>query len=63
MSGLALTRRQFLAISAAGGLSLAFHLPFSRDAIAQCDATSTPGVVEVSVNCWATSAGAVLAPA
>lgn len=34
MSGPAVTRRQFLASSAAGGLSLAFHLPFAREAIA-----------------------------
>ena len=45
MSELTLTRRQFLVSSAAGGLSLAFHLPFSSEALAQ--GASTP-----EVNAW-----------
>jgi isoquinoline 1-oxidoreductase beta subunit len=45
MSGLALNRRQFLASSAAGGLSLAFHLPFAREAIAQGAAVAEGAVI------------------
>lgn len=35
MSGATITRRQFLVSATAGGLSLAFHIPFGRDAGAQ----------------------------
>jgi len=35
MSGATITRRQFLVSATAGGLSLAFHVPFGRDAGAQ----------------------------
>ena len=42
---LTLSRRQFLVSSAAGGLSLAFHLPFASDASAQSAATP-------EVNAW-----------
>ena len=45
MSELTVTRRQFLASSAAGGLSLAFHLPFASEALAQ--GAGTP-----EVNAW-----------
>ena len=45
MSELTLSRRQFLVSSAAGGLSLAFHVPFSSDAQAQ--AAGAP-----EVNAW-----------
>jgi isoquinoline 1-oxidoreductase beta subunit len=43
-SSLNISRRRFLASSAAGGLSLAFHIPFSATAVAQ-DATP-------EVNAW-----------
>ncbi|MBM3409378.1 MAG: xanthine dehydrogenase family protein molybdopterin-binding subunit [Betaproteobacteria bacterium] len=42
---LTLSRRQFLVSSAAGGLSLAFHLPFASDASAQ-------GAATPEVNAW-----------
>jgi len=45
MSELTVTRRQFLASSAAGGLSLAFHLPFASEALAQ-------GAATPEVNAW-----------
>ena len=45
MSELTLSRRQFLVSSAAGGLSLAFHVPFSSDTQAQ--AAGAP-----EVNAW-----------
>ena len=45
MSELTLTRRQFLVSSAAGGMSLAFHLPFSSEALAQ-------GAATPEVNAW-----------
>ena len=45
MSELTVTRRQFLASYAAGGLSLAFHLPFASEALAQ--GAGTP-----EVNAW-----------
>ena len=45
MSELTVTRRQFLATSAAGGLSLAFHLPFASEAVAQ-------GATTPEVNAW-----------